>query len=182
MKIKDITYREFYEKTAQEREDYLFALKYGKFEQIDLFGFGDFLEQTFGFVKDFQYALNRKGLDFTSLLELLETYTDKTIKDLANMSIFDMHKTRLYIRDQVGIINNIERVALSHEPSAKEQAAGLDMFASYDSFLQYDKLAGGDVCKVEKVKKLPYMLCFTKLKLEKDKSVYEMNLNKLYAK
>lgn len=183
MKVKNITYKQYLELNNDEFNKYNYYLKYGKLEGLDLFGFGDFINNTFAFVKDFQDILNSEsGLIWSVFFDEVSKLTSKPINELASYSIFELQQCRVFIRDQVNLINTIESNALGYASSANEQAAGIDVFSEYKAFLQYDKLTGGDITKIADVKKLKYTICLTKLKLEKDRAEFEQRLNKIASR
>lgn len=170
MKVKNISFRQYAE--LEDRGAYDYYLKYGFFDPEDIFKIGKFLDLSFGEVKDLQYYTS-SGLTWENFFKALsELIKGLEYKELADCSIFDLHKARLYFADQISLINSMESDYLGHQATPEERQAGIEMFSSYGAFIQFDKLAGGDPLKYDEIKKLKYDLCFTKLKLEADRNEF----------
>lgn len=181
MIITNITFQEYYE--LEDKTDYNFFLRNGIFDSLDLFNTGDFNELTFGFVKSAQQIVNSKaGLTWDKYFDLIIDLTNKNQKDIAKNYIFQLHMNRLYIVKEVEKINLMENRFLSHASDADEVSAGLSEFEKFGAFLQFDKLAGGNILKIEEIKSLPYDFCFTKLYLETEKSKFQSRLSKMKSK
>lgn len=177
MLLKDIKYKEYF--TLSSRKEYDFALRNGNFKSLDLFGIGNFIDQTFGFVKDWQEILNYEGLNFEKLIKEMAIYLKKKESEIADNTIFDLHRCILYFKEEIIKINEIEKNALDHNPSQEEIDAGIDIFDKYHSFLQFDSLAKGNLLLFDELRKLPYSLCLSKLKLDSDISTFQTNLFKI---
>jgi len=179
MKVQDITFKQYV--ALQDRTLYDYYLEFGKFAAEDVFKVGPFVDLPFGFVKDIQYHIvySKDGLTWYLFFEEISKLKQVKLIDLADYSIFSIHKAVLYFRDQVGVINDMESNYLGHAATAEERQAGIDRFSSYGPFLQYDRLAGGDLLKFEEIKKLPYSVCFTKLKLDADNAEYQQAYNEI---
>ena len=169
MQIKNISFRQYAE--LEDRAEYDYYLKYGFFDPEDVFNTGKFLDLSFGEVKDMQYYMS-SGLTWENFFKALSELKGLNYKELAERSIFDLHKARLYFAEQVSLINSMESDHLGHQATPEETQAGIEMFSSYGAFIQFDKLAGGDPLKYGEIKKLKYDLCFTKLKLEADRNEF----------
>ena len=164
MKVDNISFKEYTELAHKSEYD-----KYIKFlKPKDILNVGDFTELSFGFVKDMQEHFNHTGMTWANFFEEISRQTGKRIKHLAQMSVYEINQQLLYCKAQVIIINNIEKQKLSHVPDADEKAANIERFSIYRSFLQFDKLAGGDVLKLDAIRALRYDLCLTKLALDAD--------------
>jgi hypothetical protein len=177
--VKNISYKEYFELKDSTMYDYY--LEYGEFEPEDTLNIGSFFDLTFGFVKDMQYYAS-EGLNWQVFFESVSEVTGKDIKELSDMSLFDLHKCRLYCIEEVKRINEIEVNNLGHQPSAAEERADISRFNSYGPFIQFDKLAGGNVLKFDKIKELKYDFCFTKLKLEADRDSYMEDYQRIISK
>jgi len=177
IEVKDISFIQYSE--LENKTKYNYYLKYAKLESNDLFKLGSFEDLPFGFVKDIQEHLNYTGLSWQVFIEEISKQTKIQIKELALMSIFELHKVRLYLLDEIKTINKLESNNLSHNPTIEEQQAGLEVFEKYRSFLQFDKLTGGDITKIDKIREIPYSVCFAKLMLDADKYEFDYKLNRL---
>jgi len=174
--VKDISFREYVE--LEDHSQYNYYLRYGKIEAEDVFMIGSFLEQTFGFVKDMQFYCSQ-GLTWEDFFSSISTVIDKTEKELSNISLFTLQKVRLYCIEEITKINEIESNFLGHTPTVEEEQADISRFSSYGAFIQFDQLAGGDILKFKRIEKLKYNFCFTKLKLEADRSNYQQDYNNI---
>lgn len=177
MKLINISYTQYY--NLDEKRYYNDAFRLGIFEPLDLFEIGNFVDQSFGFVKDWQEILNYEGLSFEKLINEMSLFVSKSKKEIASNSIFDLHRCIIYFVTQIEKINEIESKTLGHTPSNEEVQAGIDIFNKYHSFLQFNSLSGGDLLKFDQIRKLPYSVCLTKLMLDSDSSQFQTNLFKI---
>lgn len=169
MKIQNISFKEYV--ALPDRAEYDYYLKYGFLDPEDIFKIGKFLDLSFGEVKDIQYDC-QNGVSWQNFFKATEDLKGLSFKELGNISVFDLHKARLYFAEELNLINSMESDYLGHAASPEERQAGIEMFSSYGAFIQFDKLAGGDPLKYDAIKKLKYDLCFTKLKLEADRNEF----------
>lgn len=176
IEIVNITFKQYF--NLENREAYDYALKYGKLPACDYLGIGSFLDRTFGFVKDMQYlATSSTGLTWSGFFEQMEKLLKIPFDKLTERSLFELYQTRLHCIEQVEQINKMEAENLGHVPTPEEAAAGLERFADYKAFIQFDALAAGDLTRFKEIEDLPYSLCFTKLKLEADRDEYQRDYN-----
>ena len=178
MKAPNISFREYHELADTSGFDkHIKLLKLQK--PKDVLNIGEFVDLSFGFVKDMQEHFNHSGITWGDFLDEMSGLSKKSIEDLASMSVYDINLQFLYCQDQVKIINNIEQKKLSHKPDADETAANIARFGAYRGFLQLDKLAGGDMLKLNKIRELPYHLCLTKLALDADNVRFTKDLQNI---
>ena len=176
IKVPNISFLEYVE--LDDKTDYNYYLFYGEFKPLDIFKLGDFTDQDFGFVKDMQDYMNSTGLSWQDFFKEMAIKTKKKETTIARMSLFKLQQGRVYIKEQIERINKLENDNLSHTPSHKETSAGIDGFAKFRSFIQFDKLAGGDILKYDEVRKVPYGTCFTKLLLDAETNEFQIRVNK----
>lgn len=179
MKVKDISYKDYV--SSKEQDQYDYYLRYGKLKPEDVLNIGSFFELPFGFVKDMQYYAS-EGLDWKTFLETISEQLNRDIKELSNLSIFELQKARLYCIEEVKKVNKIEVDFLGHDTTPEEEQADISRFSSYGAFIQFDKLAEGNLLKFEEIKKLKYDLCFTKLKLEADRDSFMSDYHNIMKK
>jgi hypothetical protein len=182
MIIENISFKEYSEADEERREKYDYYIKYCKQGGRDIFRLGQFEDQSFGTVKDFQAFLNGAGLDWITFFNMISKLTGIHLKKIAEYSIFRLQEARLYIKNEIDRINLLESENLGHVSMPMEAAAGVEVFQKYGAFLQIDTLAGGDPTKYEQIKALNYSICFTKLLLEKDRNEYFDRYSKLSIK
>lgn len=178
--LENISFLEYVEKGFDSRYDY--ALLFGNFEPLDLFSLGDLTNHTFGFVKDIQEILNYEGLTWDRLFDEMSKFLKVDKKSLYQYKFFDLFRFKLFLKKEVEKINELESKAFGHETTIIESEAGIDEFAKYRSFIQLDKLANGDILKYDEIRKQPYFICFTKLKLESDRVEFDKRFAKLSSK
>ncbi len=178
--IKNIPFYQYWELPEKERERYDYVIKYSvKLKtNVDIFGFGDLTGCSFKFVKDLQSEFE-DGVSWESFLKLITEETGETMQDIAKNGIFDLCMGINHIRQSVIEINVMESENLGHASTTNEEAAGIDRFNKYGSFLQYDSLTGGDITKIKQVEKIKYSICYAKLLLEKDRNEFQEAFNKL---
>lgn len=167
MKLKNITYNEYKELSAEKQGQYNFAIMYAKeCESQDPINFGLLYKKTFGEVKDIQAIVTKENI-FDSVYCYFE-------KSFVSLGLFQYAAFFHYICEQIELICNIEKKALEVELDQASIDAGVEVFEKFGSLLQIDKLAGGDVAKYDNVRALPYEYCLTKLAL----NATEYNFNK----
>lgn len=173
IKLDRISLKQYCE--LEDRSEYDFAMQYAFCftEPVDEYGVGDLTEQSFGFIKDFQYSIEQ-GLSFD---ELIKTISDLSkVKDIGSEPIDKFIRFSNYLKESIRQIIEVENQLLSHEPDADEEAAGMDRFDRLGIYLQIRSLTGGDITKHEKVKSLPYSLCLTEMYTAKQMNDYEREL------
>ncbi len=160
-----------------ERVNYV--LTYGEFKPVDLFKIGDIIEREFGLVKDVQEAFNYGSLTFEKYLKIMVEYSFTSEKTFYNTSVYDIKSSLVFLTNEIEKINELETESLGRESSAEEKQADSDRFQKYRSFMQFDSLCGGDILKFEQMKKVPYLICFTKMMLEADRAEFNKDLHKI---
>lgn len=164
-----------------KREDYDTAIKFGIVKAKDIFEIGDLMELTFGEVKDIQYLINY-GCDWKQFLEWVAQVKDIELEIIGSAPVFDVVQGRQYVVEQVAKVNKMESDNLGHEPTVDEQRADISRFQKFKTFPQFDQLTKGKLWKRDKIRKLPYMLCFTKLLYEATKAAYQVEYNRIIAR
>lgn len=175
--VENIRYIDYV--NLKNKDKYNYYLRYGMLEPFDFFELGDFMELEFGFVKDMQEILNYTGLTWSVFITQMSGYLKKPMKQIAKEPLFYLQQQRLYIKDQIEKINKLESNNLGYTPTMDEERAGIEVFTKYKSFLQFDNLTGGDLLKIEAIKKLPYSICFAKMKLDADKAEFNRDLERI---
>ena len=177
IKVKNISFIDYF--NLENKTKYNYYLRYAELVPTDLFKIGSLMDQSFGFVKDVQDLFYTSGLTWEKYFELIVELKGLKKETIANNKLFQLHASRLYLKEQIEQITELERSNLGHASNAKEQMAGIEVFDKYGAFLQFDSLANGDVTKIKEIEKLDYSVCFAKLKLESDSSKFQIELNKL---
>lgn len=163
------------------QEDFNFLLKNGKRSSKLLnFDFESLIFNSFGFVKqELPDLLN--GNDFEKLF--LWMFKDRGVFlfscDIEKISNADAMAFVLWIIDEVKSISELEMTYLQSSPDVKMIQAGIDKLNKFGILNTLDHLAGGDVLKYEKIKKLPYNVVFDKQYMEITKNEIEKKLAKI---
>lgn len=176
LKIPNISFLDYIE--LPDKAEYNYYLRYGDFKPLDLFNFGDFEDQDFGFVKDMQEHLNHSGLSWQIYFKEVALKTGKSEKEIAKRPLFDLQCSRFFIKEQIERINTLESASLGHTAGQREIEAGIERFQKFRSFIQFDKLAGGDILKFDEIRKITYSICFTKLVLDAEVIEFKNRINK----
>lgn len=177
----DITLQGLYAADNKLKDKIWYYLKYGIFKPIDHLKIGSIYSHTFGFVKDIQ-SVYQNGVSFKALSKFFEENNIISVFDFEHKPILHIKEIQEFLKQEVIQLNKLESELLGSLPSINEVSAGVDRFGKYGSFIQLDKLSGGDVTKIKKVKFLPYRTCISKLNLEYDKAEYEKDLNRMLNK
>lgn len=180
--LQDISFTKYVGLSYESKKVYNYALRFGKIEPYDEFGLGEFVDQEFGFVKDMQEFICNQGMTWKEFLDEMSKKSGKTLKEICLLSIFKLQAARNYLYNQIQKINKIEANGLAYEPKDIEIQAGIDVFGKYRSFLQLDSLTGGDILKIDLIRKQPYSLCFAKLMLDHDKAIFEQRKNEILSR
>lgn len=176
IELSPITVNEYL--VLEDKSEYDFAMKFAFIfkEPIDEYGIGDMMEQSFGFIKDFQYEIEQ-GFSFNKLINLIaET---KKIDDIGNQPLDKFMRFANYLITSIEQIVDVENESLAHDPEPEEIEAGMDRFNGLGVYLQIRSLTNGDVTKFDQVRKLPYSLCFTEMYTAKQMSDYQKDLMKI---
>ena len=162
----------------EDKSKYDYLLRYAKFEYENIFSLKPLADNTFGHVKNVQELLNYTGLTWEMFFQLISEEKGITIKAVAENSLFDLHRQRLWLKNEVEEINKLEN-SIGSGVTKLQEAAGIERFNKYRSFLVLDNLAGGDITKYEEIKGTPYWTCFVKLRLEAERNDYQEKYNEL---
>jgi len=178
MELKNILIHEYF--TTADRQPYDYLFKYSESSK-DVFKLGDLINRPFGAVKDFQFKMNQ-GITISDLIDFIVLLTGQTIKQVCNYKITDLIHCNGYVKNQIEFINSLEETNLisPYDPIADE--ADVSRFNKFGYIVQLDSLAGGDLTKYEGIRAMPYIDCFTKLLLEKERAEFMEQVNKIRTK
>jgi len=172
MKLESITIGEYCQLDEDEREVYDFAVKYSvQSEPRDVLSFGDITKKTFGEVKDWQQRFSSQD----AFVKFLTHFEEKCL----SLDVFSFFAFYRYVQSEVERVSLIESQLLAHEPTAEEQAAGLERFAKLGVGIQIDNLAKGKVWMYETIRALPYEECLFKLVLDKTNNDFQIDYQKV---
>lgn len=159
MKIPKLTFNEYF--VLEDKTEQNFAIKYIK-ESKDIFSIGDFTELSFKTVKNMQSSI-ADGLKWENIFDLLENEKGLKQKAIGLLPVMELAKFKLYIDEQIQIINTIESIALSHSTTNEEEIAGIEDLSDLGTYLQFRELANNDILKIEAIGKMKYSDCFLEL-------------------
>lgn len=183
IEINNITYIEYFELEESEKQIYNQCIKYAySFNlPVDHFEIGDFMQISFGIIKDIQFDLS-EGLIFNKVIEYLSLLSGKKQNMIAKEKLLTVCQARKYLINEIDRITEIENIALSHIATSEELEAGINELSSLGSYLQFRSLTGGDVTKLEHIRNLKYELCFTELVTQRKLSDYDEKLFDIRSK
>ena len=173
MEIENITFLEYTNLKDKSLYDYAAQFSRKLNTAKDLFDIGDFTKLTFGQVKDAQYLFS-SGVSFEKMFKFVSQVTKDPYNKIAKQRFFDLCMCRRFVEEQLQEIHKLE-LNIYHETDARDESAGIDRLAKFGVLIQIDSLAGGDVLKYDLIKELPYNLCFTKLLMQKEIDLFNLN-------
>lgn len=180
IELEKISLKEYIELEEERRVEYDFAMKYAFCftEPVDEYKVGDFMELSFGFIKDLQYNIEQ-GIKFDQIIKTISELTNLKDKDLGSEPFDKIIRFSNYIKESIKQIVEVESEKLGHEPEPDEEQAGIERFEGLGVYLQIRSLTGGDVTKFEAVRNMPYSVCFTEMYTAKQLNEYEKELTEI---
>ena len=161
-------------KDDEQKEAAFFAVKYSrKSKARDVFGFGKLTARTFYEVKEIQRVFSSSFEESINVAIDLCTERDP--------DVFDFFAHYNYIRNEIEQVNEREQL-LSYEPTAEEEAAGIEAFGKFGYFGQIRSIAKQYGWTLEYVKALPYSTAFTILLYDKEEADFNKRLIKIRNK
>ena len=161
-------------KDDEQKEAAFFAVKYSrKSKARDVFGFGKLTARTFYEVKEIQRVFSSSFEESINVAIDLCTERDP--------DVFDFFAHYNYIRNEIEQVNEREQL-LSYEPTAEEEAAGIEAFGKFGYFGQIRSIAKQYGWTLEYVKELPYSTAFTILLYDKEEADFNRRLIKIRNK
>ena len=161
-------------KDEEQKDAAFFAVKYSrKSKARDVFGFGKLTARTFYEVKEIQRVFS------SSFEESINVAIDLCKERDPN--VFDFFAHYNYIRNEIEQVNEREQL-LSYEPTAEEEAAGIEAFGKFGYFGQIRSIAKQYGWTLEYVKALPYSTAFTILLYDKEEADFNRRLMKIRNK
>ena len=161
-------------KDEEQKEAAFFAVKYSrKSKARDVFGFGKLTARTFYEVKEIQRVVS------SSFEESINVAIDLCMERDPN--VFDFFAHYNYIRNEIEQVNEREQL-LSYEPTAEEEAAGIEAFGKFGYFGQIRSIAKQYGWTLEYVKELPYSTAFTILLYDKEDADFNRRLMEIRKK
>ena len=177
MELENITFIQYLNLKDKSIYDYVSNYSRVLNKPEDIFKIGDFTKLTFGQVKDAQFTF-KNGVYWHDLINFVSYIKNISHQKISNNKFFTLCKVRRFIEEQLNEIYKLE-LNIYHDVSNLDESAGIDSLNKYGVLIQIDKLAGGDILKYDAIKNLPYNLCFTKLMMDKDIELYNIQKNKL---
>jgi|GEM_PF-1341386 len=115
-----------------------------------------------------------KNNDFSKIILLF--FKDKTQSEINNLKTSELFSFIVWLIDQLEAIYKLENDYLTQTPDMDLIKAGVSELDQFGELNIIDNLAGGDILKWKKIKKLPYHIIFDKL----HKNVVEAKIQKAY--
>lgn len=98
---------------------------------------------------------------FTKIITYICNVTESQVN---NANYKEMFSFVLWLLDEIKLVSELEENYLSSEPNSDLKSAGIEKLNELGEINTLDNLAGGDILKWKKIKKLPYHIVFDKLR------------------
>ena len=170
MKIEKLSFIEFLSLPDEIRTEYKTIYDKQNFEV-------DCKKWLYGEVKDVQYLL-RKQVTYNTIISVVSTQIKE---DLMQVDAHIVIGTFNGIVKSIQEVSEIETNALGSELKPLELLA-LEEVGGFESFSylpELDRLANGDILKYDKIKKLKWDDCFSKLALDARQSQFNKKIAEL---
>lgn len=113
--------------------------------------------------------------DMAAIASFASGLTEKQVHKKKWYEVFAFYN---YLLSEVTKIDSYLRT-LYVAPTGDEITAGIENYSEFGVFATIDRLAGGDLLKYAAIEALPFMLVFTKLKLNKVDAEYQTALQNI---
>jgi len=145
----------------KDPEQLEFALKYSNSSKAkDGYKCGELVKRSFYEVKELQRLFSSDDNFFELIKFVIELFNIPK-----NPPLFDFFAFINFLKSEIEKVNDIEVNLISEVQSDIDPA----LFEPFGYLIQIDELAKGDILNYERIKALPYEVCFTKLLYEKVK-------------
>ena len=177
IELNNITLGEYLD--LEDKSEYNFAMKFAfRYKNPkDEFGIKNISEVEFGIIKDYQYLAESKQLTIFNEVSFLCDMAK--VKSMGCEKLDKICRALFWVSAEINKLIKIETRELAYEPTSIEMMAGIESFNGFGVFIQIDSLAGGDPVKYEKIRKLPYHVCFAKLLLNKKNNEFQKRYNEI---
>jgi len=167
----------------EDKDEYHFVFKYSPdfAKSFDHIGIGELHMKPFGVIKDAQESFSAEDTT-DAILEYMALFSGKTIEELLRIGVLEFFQSRNYMTEEIGKINEVERMTFSRGTTNEEEQAGIGELSKFGVELQLDQLDHGMVWMTETVKALPYYQCFTKLAMWSARSDFHERLGDIMSK
>lgn len=156
--------------------------KIGKWKQPNTIKVKNVMECTFGQVEELRQLMNDGNVD--SIIEAISIVTNTEKKAIYHFTITDFYSIIKSITNDLLMMGNMEYNELHQEnddPHIELVRAG-ERMEKFGTLNTINSLAGDDITKWEQVENMPYMVVFTKLRMDKEKAAIQKELNDLQKK
>lgn len=176
--IKNLTYEQYITLPLDERDYYDRVIKYSELfkEPFNHYLMTEFVDMTFGEVKDIQYLFEQSNH------EGIELWVQERIKQpLAKIRIRQLWQQLAWVAAQVDMINKLEIEKLSYTPEDTEERADLTRFNKFGNYPQFVSIAKDLNYTIEQVKSMKYSEAFMHLLYMHDCNEYQKDLNRILS-
>lgn len=179
MRLKNIPFAEYLLLPTEEAYIYTYSFRFGFTLQkpVDIFGFKDIQDFTFGQVKDVQ-AKFEQGIEIREIPEVLSLLMNEP-NHYYQRGVVEVFQQFAWLKSQIEMISEAERQRLVRQPTSRELKAGLERFEDYGVYPQFRALAMAFGQTIDWVKGMPYKDAFLELCYQRDLSEYEIALSKI---
>jgi len=143
----------------------------GKSKKIKLKRVRDLL---FGQVTNIRTNLSIPTIE--SMIEMIMLVTGLKKKECYSIRILDFYAVLAAITAQIIELSDMEANELGSEESDLDEALANERMAKFGILNIINSLAGDNILRWSEIEKLPYMVVFTKLKMDKEKSAIQKQM------
>ena len=199
MKIKNYKLRDFFKQKDGVINTYLIFLeslkplseitnplykwwKIGNWKHSKMIKVKSVMECTFGQVEELRQLMYEGSID--SVIEGVSIVTNTSKKMIYHFTIIDFYSIIKSITNDLITLSNMEYNELHQEnddPHIEMVRAG-ERMEKFGTLNTINSLAGDDITKWEQVENMPYMVVFTKLRMDKEKAAIQKDLVDLQKK
>jgi hypothetical protein len=179
MKLKNIPFAEYLRMTPEEGYIYTYSFQFGNTlrRPFNHYKFKELQSYSFGQVKDCQSKFE-KGITIIEIPEVLAIFVGNDSKYYQD-NIYEVFQQFAWIKAEMEVISEAERVKLSRQPTDKEMRAGIENFEEFGVYPQFRALALTFNKDIDWVKSMPYDMAFLELCYQKELSDYELAFSKI---
>lgn len=167
----------FKELQALEVDELNYYITTGLFIPPNSWGIPDIIEWNYGKVMELVMMFGTE-INLPDVVSICCFATGKKQTLIENKRWHEVFAFYNHIAKEVVRVEEILKT-LHVLPTQEEEAAGIDNFAQFGVFATIDRLAGGNVLKYEAIENMPFMVIYTKLKLNKVEAEYQEAYQKI---
>jgi hypothetical protein len=176
MTIENIKLKEYLVMFGEVLFEYNWVIKYSNdFNEAKNHFNVDIMKCSFGFVKDFQYYL-QKDMTWNEFIDLVNHELNITIQEVDILTVFQFKN---WLVKEIEKIIEVEGIALDSGITAQDERAGIDKLAPFGVYQQLRQFATTFHQTVDWARAQKYEDAFTELAYQAALNSYQENLLKI---